>query len=140
MSNETKKFLAIKDGGPFPIQTFAGWTIAGPLYVSSVEHIEVNCHRIIAKEVGTEKPFEHHFMVPNKVKEVVTRTALNKMFELDFSERLVGDELGNSNVDMVIERISGVTRACACGGFHLTKFICNKREVLETIYEEERSN
>ena len=130
----------IKDRGPFAFQTFAGWTIAGPLYLSSVEHTEVDCHRIIVKKVVTEKPFEHHFMVPNKVKEVVTPTAPNKMFEMDFSERLVGDELGNSHVDMGIEQISDVTRGCACGGFHLTKFICNIREVLETIYEEERSN
>lgn len=78
---EPWNFLASKNGGPFAIQTFAGRTIAGPLYMPSGERTEMDCRRIVAKEAGTEKLFEHHFMAQNKVKEVVSPAALNKMFE-----------------------------------------------------------
>ena len=37
------------------------------------------------------------------------------------------------------ERIENVTRMCARGGFRLTKFTSNKRQVLEAIPEEERA-
>ena len=37
------------------------------------------------------------------------------------------------------EQIEGLSQACAKGGFRLTKFICNRRSVLESIPEEERS-
>lgn len=37
------------------------------------------------------------------------------------------------------EQIDGLRQACAKGGFRLTKFICNRRSVLESIPEEERS-
>ena len=35
--------------------------------------------------------------------------------------------------------ISCLRQACRKGGFHLTKFICNERDILETVPEEERS-
>ena len=35
--------------------------------------------------------------------------------------------------------ISRLCQACGKGGFCLTKFICNERDVLETVPEEERS-
>ena len=37
------------------------------------------------------------------------------------------------------EQIKGLRKACTSGGFHLTKFICNRRSVLESIPENERS-
>ena len=37
------------------------------------------------------------------------------------------------------ELIRGVRQTCAEGGFRLTKFICNRRSVLESIPQEERS-
>ena len=40
---------------------------------------------------------------------------------------------------IAIERIENVTRMCARGGFRLTKFTSNKRQVLEAIPEEERA-
>ena len=79
--------LASQDGGPFAIKTFAGWAIVGPLYMSNKELPMVNCNRVAAKEVGSDRHFDHHFMVEDKVREIVTPQALNKKFELDFSER-----------------------------------------------------
>ena len=37
------------------------------------------------------------------------------------------------------ELIRGVRQTCTEGGFRLTKFICNRRSVLESISQEERS-
>ena len=37
------------------------------------------------------------------------------------------------------EQIESLRQVCAKGGFRLTKFICNRRSVLESIPEEERS-
>ena len=37
------------------------------------------------------------------------------------------------------DQIDGLRQACGKGGFPLTKFICNRRSVLESIPEEERS-
>ena len=37
------------------------------------------------------------------------------------------------------EQINGLRQACGKGGFRLTKFICNRRSVLESIPEEKQS-
>lgn len=37
------------------------------------------------------------------------------------------------------EQIDSLHQACTKGGFRLTKFICNRRSVLESIPKEERS-
>jgi len=63
------------------------------------EHPSVNCHRVAAKEVCSGRHLDHHFMVENKVKEIVTPQVLNKMFELDFSERTDDKEQGHSQED-----------------------------------------
>ena len=39
----------------------------------------------------------------------------------------------------VSTEVDGLRHVCAKGGFRLTKFICNRRSVLESIPEEERS-
>jgi hypothetical protein len=83
---EPRDFVASNNGGPFAVLTFAGWTIVGPLYLSDNEN-EVVCHRIVVQEIGSDKPSEHHFMVEESVKELVTPESLNKMFELEFNER-----------------------------------------------------
>ena len=96
---EPKDVLASKDGGPFAIKTFAGWAIVGPLYMCNEEHPTVDCHRVAAVEVCSGRHLDHHFMVENKVREIVTPQAVNKMFELDFSERTDDKELGYSQED-----------------------------------------
>ncbi|XP_078384040.1 uncharacterized protein LOC144666486 [Oculina patagonica] len=44
-----------------------------------------------------------------------------------------------STEDKAKKQIYNLRQACAKGGFRLTKFICNRRSVLESIPEEERS-
>ena len=79
--------VASENGGPYAINTFAGWAIVRPLNLSKKDHQTVNCNRIAVVEVGSEKPLDHHFAVEDKVKEIVTLQALIRMFELDFPER-----------------------------------------------------
>ena len=76
--------VASENGGPYAINTFAGWAIVGPLNLNKKDHQTVNCNRIAVVEMGSEKPLDHHFAVENKVKEIVTPQALIRMFELDF--------------------------------------------------------
>jgi len=50
-------------------------------------------------EVCSGRHLDHHFMVENTVREIVTPQVLNKMFELDFSERTDDKEQGHSQED-----------------------------------------
>ena len=93
---EPVDIVASENGGPFAVKTFAGWAIVGPLHMCNKEHSTVSCSRVAVKEVGSDRPFDHHFMVEDKVKEIVTPQALNKMFELDFSERPDDKKQGHS--------------------------------------------
>lgn len=106
---EPKDFVASKNGGPFAVLTFAGWTIVGPLYMTNSDDM-VDCHRIIVQEVGSDNPSEHHFMVEKSVKGMVTPEALNKMFELEFNEQH-GDKKQHSQEDKhFFEKIQRGTR------------------------------
>ena len=91
--------LASEDGGPFAIRTFAGWAIAGPLYMCGTEHSNVNCHKVAATEVGSGSHLDYHFMVESRVREIVTPRAVNKMLELDLSERTEDKEQEYSRED-----------------------------------------
>lgn len=64
--------------------------------------------------------------------EIDTANVLKKKFYVDDCLRSEKTE------DLAIERIEGVRRACYCGGFHLTKFTSNRRNVLNSIQENER--
>ena len=96
---EPVDIVASENSGPFAVKTFAGWAIVGPLHMCNKEHSTVSCSRVAVKEVGSDRPFDHHFMVEDKVKEIVTPQALNKMFELDFSERPDDKKQGHSQGD-----------------------------------------
>jgi hypothetical protein len=108
---EPRDVLASKDGGPFAIRTFAGWTIVGPLK-SSQGSSNVNCQRIAVKEVNSNKPFGHHFAVKDNVKEIlVTPRSLAKRFEQEFNESRNKDELGLSQEDRrFLEKVTDNTQ------------------------------
>ena len=84
---EPMDILASANGGPYALKTFAGWAIVGPLHMTNTEQQKVDCNRIAAFEVGSEKLLGHHFAIEDKVKEIIVPLPLNKMFELDFHER-----------------------------------------------------
>ncbi len=85
-ATEPKDFVVSENGGPYAVLTFAGWTVVGPLHMSRRTEL-LDCHRIVVQEIGADQPSEHHFIVQESVKEIVTPEALNKMFEVEFSER-----------------------------------------------------
>ena len=84
---EPVDIVASENGGPFAVKTFAGWAIVGPLHMCDKQHSTVTCSRVAVKEVGSDRPFDHHFMIEDKVTKIVTPQALNEMFEPDFSEK-----------------------------------------------------
>ena len=97
--------IASKDGGPFAIETFAGWAIVGPLCMCIEEHPAVDSLRVAGVEVCSGRHLDHHFMVEDKVREIITPQAVNKMFQLDFSEQTDGKELGYSQEDKLFFNI-----------------------------------
>ena len=65
----------------------------------SERHPTVDCHRVSGMEVCSGKHLDHHFVAENKVREIVTPRALNRMFELDLSEGTDDKEQGYSQED-----------------------------------------
>ena len=86
---EPKDFVTSQNVGLYAVKTFAGWTIIGPLHVSSDGPATVNCNRIVAKEIRSDVPVDHYFAVDQVVKKILTPEALNRMTEIDFSKRKV---------------------------------------------------
>ena len=84
---EPMDILASATGGPYALKTFAGWAMVGPLHMTNTGQQKVDCNRIAAFEVGSEKLLGQHVAIEDKVKEIIVPLALNKMFELDFHER-----------------------------------------------------
>ena len=76
--------------GPFALQLKHGWTVSGPLHLTSEPFTnKVTVNRITVREIES-------------VKEIITSKSLLKMFELDFSENASNDlpeELGHSQED-----------------------------------------
>ena len=71
----------------------------------SARHPTVDCHRVSEMEVCSGKHLDHHFVAENKVREIVTPRALNRMFELDLSEGTDDKEQGYSREDKVFLKI-----------------------------------
>ena len=84
---EPKDVVSSKNGGPFVIQTFAGWTVVGPLVASNSKCRITQCNRTVTKEMAVEQRTNSHFVDGNVIKEIISPQQLNKMMELDFSER-----------------------------------------------------
>jgi len=79
-----------KGDGPFALRLNHGWTVSGPLQVTTEPLTnKVTVNRIAVREVGS-------------IKEIVSPKSLLKMFELDFSEKAssnLPEELGHSQED-----------------------------------------
>jgi hypothetical protein len=63
------------------------------------DHAMTKCNRIVAKEVLSELPMNHHFAVDQVVKEIISPGMFNKMMEIDFSERKGNNEREFSQED-----------------------------------------
>ena len=78
-------------------------------------------------------PCKRQRMIMKKNTEVKLKKTLRRNFYVDDCLRSV------STKAKAKDQINGLHQACSKGGFHLTKFICNRRGVLESIPEEEQS-
>ena len=94
-SNCPKALVPLKvvpnDGdGPFALQLSHGWTVSGPVYVTTEPATrKLTAHRITVREVES-------------VKEIITPKSLLNLFELDFSERAssnIPEDVGYSQED-----------------------------------------
>lgn len=131
--------VASQNGGPFTVKTFAGWVIVGPLYMCNKEHSTVNCNRVATKEIGSQRSFDHHFTVEDRV----TPQVFNEILELDFSKRSKGKEHEYSLEDRKFQQIvnEGVKRTDDNHyeiplPFRLpnVRFPDNREQVLHTAY------
>ena len=140
---EPVDIVASENGGPFAVNTFAGWAIVGPLHMCNKEHSTVSCSRVAVKEVCSDRPFDHHFMGEDKLKEIVTPQASNKMFELDFSEKPDDKKQGQSQEEKKFLKIvsEGIQRTDD-GHYEIplpfrSRDVCfpgNKEQVLRRAY------
>ena len=76
---------------PYAVRTLLGWSIVGPVATSdsSLEDHALNstCHRTLARErVPGDRESRLSFVLKGKTKELINPTAINQMFELDFSD------------------------------------------------------
>ena len=49
------------------------------------EDLDVSCHRVAAKEIGSKELPSHGFVVETLVKEIISPEAVKRMFQQDFS-------------------------------------------------------
>ena len=76
------------------------------------------------KQTASDNEEEHGTLVAD---------TLRKNFYVDDCLRSVSSE------DVAVKLIESLCQSCQKGGFHLTKFTCNRRAVLQCIPEDERS-
>ena len=75
-------------------------------------------------------------MTANENEEEVGNTVVETMRRNFYVDDCLRSTATNAEA---IDQINGLRQACAKGGFRLTKFVCNRRDVLGSIPEEERS-
>lgn len=107
------------------------------------EHSTVICNRVAAKEIGSERLFDHHFMVEDKVKEIITPQALDVMFGLDFRVRPKEKEQEHSQEDKKFLPMVNKGIKCTDDGhyeiplpfrFGCVSFPDNREQVLHRAY------
>ena len=73
------------ESDPYAVRSLLGWHINGPLYTPCQSSI-LTCNRINLNQQDTSSP-RGYVVSQRTVKEQITRQAVERMFELDFSEK-----------------------------------------------------
>ena len=82
-----KQVIPGRSNDPYAIRTLLGWGIIGPVTGSTnKEDLDISCHRVAVKEIGSEELSSHGFVVETLVKEIISPEAVKRMFERDFNE------------------------------------------------------
>ena len=92
---EPKDLIVGDHGEPSAVKTFAGWTVIGPIQKVQSQ-TQVNCHRIIVKEVDSNRLSQHYFTVEDKVKDIITPKDLNRLLYLEFNTSRSSNDSGLS--------------------------------------------
>ncbi|XP_028417981.1 uncharacterized protein LOC114542688 [Dendronephthya gigantea] len=82
-----QKVIPGGEDDPYAVKTRFGWGIIGPTNTKwSASDEYSTCHRIVTREVGSAR-LADKFVLDTRPKEVINPKDINRMFELDFSER-----------------------------------------------------
>ena len=92
-----REVITGKGDDPYAIRTLLGWGIIGPVIpvkelLNDVKNEEIICHRIITQEIGDIRRVDSKFVIDAQAKEIINPYQVKEMFELDFSERNIGDQ------------------------------------------------
>ena len=81
-----KQVIRSRSSDPYAIYTLLGWGIISPVTGSTNrEDLDVSCHRVAVKEIGSKELPSHGFVVETLVKEIISPEAVKRMFQQDFS-------------------------------------------------------
>ena len=81
---------------PYAVRTLLGWGIVGPTNPDgrmAPDDGVSNCHRIVTNEIGRAPTQESKFVINTQMKEIINAFMVNKIFEVDFSERNSSSQL-----------------------------------------------
>ena len=95
---------------PYAVRTLLGWSMVGPVATSdssSEDHaLNSTCHRTLARErVPGDRESRSSFVLKGRTKELINPIAINKMFELDFSDHKNSGGHGLSKEDRRFQEI-----------------------------------
>ena len=116
---------------PYAVRTLLGWSIVGPVATSdsSLEDHALNstCHRTLARErVPGDRESRLSFVLKGKTKELINPTAINQMFELDFSDHNSGRHGLSKEDRRFLEIVEQGIHQCEGGHYELPFAIENR--------------
>ena len=84
------------ESDPYAVRSLLGWNINGPLYTPCQSSI-LTCNRIHLNQQDTSSP-RGYVVSQRTVKEQITPQAVERMFELDFSEKEKGISMSREDI------------------------------------------
>ena len=85
-----------RESDPYAVRSLLGWYINGPLYTPCQSSI-LTCNRIHLNQQDTSSP-RGYVVSQRTVKEQITPQAVERMFELDFSEKEKGISMSREDI------------------------------------------
>ena len=116
-----KQVIPGRSSDPYAIRTLLGWGIIGPVTGSTnKEDLDVLCHRVAVKEIGSEELPSHGFVVETRVKQIISPEAVKRMFERDFNEVKYATQPTLSMDDRrFMAKVTGGITHCSDGHYEL---------------------
>ena len=100
------------ESDPYTVRSLLGWYINVPLYTPCESSI-LTCNRIHLNQQDTSSP-RGYVVFQRTVKEQITPQAVERMFELDFSEKEKGISMSREDIKFyeTVELVSFISRTC----------------------------